>query len=164
MIRLLPQAFNRCLLLIVSLLLFILPTNSCSKSLDPQFDQESLSQMSSDFNRLRKIKGHFSGGSWNNAVDKWRGYKHNIMLKFSKHFDRGGQQVSRVIQYMGSPDETAEPGSRLFQQLNTLPQYTGMDLTDSRFLIYYWRGEHDFLFFELRDEELLSTGWWHAGE
>lgn len=164
MINLFSSTFNRYLFLLFLPLFFILPTISCCKSPDHRVDQQSLSELSSDFSRLRKIKGHFSGGSWNKDIDQWQGHKHQIMLNLSKYFDRGGQQVSMVIQYMGNPDETAEPGSRLFQHLNTLSQYIGMDLTDSRFLIYYWRGEHDFLFFELRDEELISTGWWHAGE
>jgi hypothetical protein len=32
------------------------------------------------------------------------------------------------------------------------------------FLVYHWRGEHDFLYLTVREETVLDARWWYAGE
>lgn len=149
---------------LVVFFLWMPPTVSVGEGIPALPEDMSLMQLNTEYKKIRKVRGHFNGGVWNNEVDQWLGHKHQLMLQFSKYFGRGGHQVSEVIRYMGSPDNIIEPGSPMPQQFNRLPQYTGVDLNDSRFLIYQWRGDHDFLFFEIKNEVVIASSWWHAGE
>jgi hypothetical protein len=54
-------------------------------------------------------------------------------------------------------------GDALFELIQSLPEYETFAQSDE-FLVYEWRGTHDFLFFAIQQERIIGSGWWHAGE
>jgi len=50
-------------------------------------------EIADEFKKVRKIKGHFDGGAWNDEVDKWMGRKHRLMIKLGLRL-AGGKDCS----------------------------------------------------------------------
>jgi hypothetical protein len=94
-----------------------------------------------EFQALRKERGHFSGGeSWNARVDAWNGRKHQLMGELMKVLETG-QSEETLVNLLGKPDELDESS-----------------------WVYYWRGKHDYLIFDLKDGFTTGARWWMAGE
>ncbi|MBS2037526.1 hypothetical protein JST97_21230 [bacterium] len=93
-----------------------------------------------EYQELRKQTGHFSGGGeWNEAVDQWKGRKHEVMARLGKLLENGERQS--LLATMGEPDAR-----------------------EGNLWIYYWRGRHDYLYFVLQGPRIVRSGWWMAGE
>ena len=100
-----------------------------------------LKSLGQEYQELRKQKGHFTGGGeWNNAVDRWDGRKHQVMGELGELLSTG-ESTERLLSVMGEPD--ARDGSHW---------------------VYYWRGRHDYLFFDCKDGKIVKSDWWMAGE
>ncbi|KAG0055535.1 hypothetical protein BGZ83_008280 [Gryganskiella cystojenkinii] len=104
---------------------------------------------------LRKTKGHWDGGDYNDDVDSFNGAKHLAMQKLADYF-KSGSQVSDVISAMGKPDEER-------QQLVEAAQPSGQSF---RYYVYKWRGNHDFLWFRVdaAKGKVTKSAWYYAYE
>jgi hypothetical protein len=124
----------------------------------------TLEDLATEFRRLRKIQGHFEGGRWNDEVDKWMGRKHRLMLELGSRLGKGEYQKSEIIKLLDPPDQVVRRGDNLFSSIISIPGYEAYGRSPYEFLVYYWRGKHDFLFFICRDEVVINSGWWYAGD
>ncbi|MDZ7296263.1 MAG: hypothetical protein ONB14_12690 [candidate division KSB1 bacterium] len=126
--------------------------------------KSSIEDLAAEFRSLRPIKGHFEGGTWNDDVDKWMGRKHQLMIQLGSHLGSGEYSQSQVIQLLAAPDLIAHEGDELYNLVNSLPDFEKPATGPYEFLIYYWRGSHDFLYFTSQGETIINSGWWYAGE
>jgi len=131
---------------------------------DNNFTDVPIELMAAEFRDLRTRRGHFNGGTWNAKVDKWMGRKHRLMLALGLRLASGQYQKSEIIQLLGFPDQIVREGDYLFDLITTLPNYDALTAVSYEFLVYYWRGRHDFLFFTCQDSMIIRSGWWYAGE
>lgn len=93
-----------------------------------------------EYQELRKEKGHFSGGGeWNEAVDHWKGRKHEVMAELGQLLAHA--KTYELLAIMGQPDAREQDR-----------------------WIYFWRGRHDYLFFKVEGSEVVNSDWWMAGE
>ncbi|NIO72284.1 MAG: hypothetical protein GTN71_25495 [Anaerolineae bacterium] len=125
---------------------------------------DPIEDVAAEFRNLRKTKGHFEGGTWNDDVDKWMGRKHQLMIQLGSRLGAGQHSEAEVIQLLGPPDLIAGEGDELFDLVNSLPDFEKPATGPYEFLIYYWRGTHDFLYFTSQGETIINWGWWYAGE
>ena len=133
-----------------------------SIEVDPPGDP--IEDIAAEFRGLRTVQGHFDGGDWNDDVDKWMGRKHQLMIQLGARLGSGGYGRAKVVRLLGSPDRTARQGDDMFDLIDTLPEFEGPSTGPYEFLIYYWRGTHDFLYLTSQGETILNSGWWYAGE
>lgn len=126
--------------------------------------QAPLEQIAADFRRLRTVPGHFGGAKWNDDVDRWMGTKHRIMLELGTRLVRSEFSKPDVIQLLNPPDQIALKGNCLYHQIISLPGYDALPEAPYEFLIYYWRGRHDFLFFICQGGIVIGSNWWYGGE
>jgi hypothetical protein len=126
--------------------------------------QDAIEQMAAEFRSLRVIPGHFTGGLWKDDVDRWMGRKHELMLKLGSRLAGGEYDQTDIINLLGPPDNTVRRGDRLFDQINRRSSYKASTDGSYKFLVYYWRGKHDFLFFTCQDNFIISSDWWYAGD
>ena len=112
-----------------------------------------------EFRSLRAQPGHFSGGAWNDAVDRFGGRKQQVMLALAQLFGDGTHAVAEIEAVMGPPDEVLKPGDTMYAQA-----YSGGDARVHELIVYQWRGGHDFLYFASDGRLALASGWWAALE
>jgi hypothetical protein len=123
-----------------------------------------LDQLAVEFRRLRKMRGHFDGGPWNDDVDRWMGRKHRVMLELASRLSGGQYDKAEISCLLGPADQIVRKGDTLFGLITGLPGYDPSTAGLQSFLVYYWRGTHDFLFFLCRDNLIVGSDWWYAGE
>lgn len=140
-----------------------------SKKMD--FAHVPIEEIAVEFRKIRKIKGHFNGGKWNDEVDKWMGRKHRLMIELGLRISGDKYKKGDIIRLLDQPDHIVHKGDDLFKLIisqkkyDSSPQeYDSSTTTLYEFLIYYWRGKHDFLFFTCRNSVIIQSGWWYAGE
>ena len=120
--------------------------------------------IATEFKSLRAVQGHFDGGSWNEYVDEWMGRKHRLMIELASLLGGGEYSQAQVVQLLDPPDLIARQGDDLFDQINGLAEFQEPATGSYEFLIYYWRGSHDFLYFVSQGGVIISSGWWYAGD
>jgi len=70
-------------------------------------------------------------------------------------------QLTNLLQ---PPDHSVQGGDPLHELIQAVPAgATAADET-TQFLVYEWRGTHDFLFFVCEDGRITAADWWYAGE
>ena len=136
---------------VFALLVFVFGVAGCSAA--------PLDELGAEFRTLRARQGHFSGGQWGDALDKWGGRKHQVMLALAEALGDGKHARGKVYALMGEPDELLVSGHAMFSHA-----YSGHDPRVRELLVYHWRGEHDFLFFASDGARILRSGWWAALE
>ncbi len=121
-------------------------------------------EIADEFKKIREIKGHFDGGAWNDEVDKWMGRKHRLMIELGLRLTGDNYEKSDIIKLLDQPDRTVGKDDHLFEQIVNQKQCYLSTAASYEFLVYYWRGRHDFLFFTCQDGVIINSGWWYAGE
>jgi hypothetical protein len=118
-----------------------------------------LDDVAAEFRALRAQRGHFSGGEWNDTLDRWGGRKHQAMLELAAALGDGKRTPADVTALMGAPDEVLHKGQRAFADA-----YNSHDPRVRELLVYEWRGRRDFLFFTSDGSRVLTADWWFAWE
>ena len=129
----------------------------------PPIDAETR-QLAEEFLTLRPIAGQFSGGSWQADVDQWQGRKHTVMIELGTRLGNGRYACSQLTNLLEQPDHIVQGGDSLHDLIQTLPIYDTIASETTQFLVYEWRGTHDFLFFVCEDGRITAADWWYAGE
>jgi hypothetical protein len=141
----------------------------------PTLTPDAIQGMAAEFRRLRTVVGHFDGGDWNDDVDRWMGKKHALMIELGERLGAGAYSRAQAVDLLGAPDAIAQEGDALYDQIRNRGEFKGpadggadvprnVGLHPYEFLVYHWRGEHDFLYLIAREEAILGAGWWYAGE
>lgn len=136
---------------VLALLVFLAAIAGCAAA--------ELDELGSEFRALRVRQGHFSGGRWDDALDRWGGRKHQVMLALGKALGDGTHARGEVVALMSEPDGVLMPGQYMFGLA-----YKGGDTRVRQLLVYNWRGGHDFLFFTSDGEHVFGAEWWSALE
>ena len=126
--------------------------------------QGPIREQANEFKRLRTIEGHLGGGVWNDDVDQWMGRKHRLMIELGEQLGTGAYSRTQAVDLLGAPDAIARAGDALYDQIRDRGEFERPVGDGYAFLVYHWRGEHDFLYLTVREEAILGVGWWYAGE
>lgn len=125
----------------------------------PAMAAASVADLAVEFRLLRQQQGHFSGGAWNDDVDRWDGRKHRVMVALGEALGDGKHSRAEILAMMGEPDHVLKPGQRMFGIA-----YDGNDPRVRELLVYQWRGMRDFLFFTSDGKRVFAADWWMALE
>ena len=117
---------------------------------------DEIASLSTEFRKLRKIKGHFEGGEWNDDVDSYGGRKHQVMIALLREIR--SIDKDQLVHFLGVPDGIIRGDDDLTKS------YSISADDNSEILVYYWRGEHDFMYFITSGDLIIKSGWWYAGE
>jgi hypothetical protein len=121
------------------------------------------------FDKLRNLRGHFSGGGWSPAVDAWGGELHRAMQTLAAWSVQQRLQADALQQLMGAPDETVScvagscdatlrslrwPGDRM----------PAVAKQTAALWVYHWRSGRDRLVIAIKDARVTAAGWSYLGE
>lgn len=151
------RALIQCAGLFLYILFFALPHSYAGQTIGP-----SEQRMAEEFLALRQIKGHFQGGEWNDAVDKWQGDKHRLLqqaLAVILQGDYGSQQLRALL---GEPDRVWSKAAPGYAQILEQTEWQGAP--SGELWAYYWRGEHDQLIIAVEQDRAGAGGWLLAWE
>ena len=135
----------------VATLVLLLPgCNADDKSFAPPTPRdplvsEEISELLEEYAELRKERGHFDGGEWDEDLDSWGGRLHTAMTRLGETLGHPPHARADVVRLMGEPDAVRERDTE-------------------EHLIYFWRGWHDYLYFVCRDGVVQEAQWYFAGE
>lgn len=118
----------------------------------------SLDELAAELRALRAIPGHFGGGEWNDDVDRSGGRKVEVLGELGARLGDGTHDEPELAA-LGPPDVTITGSAPAMEGI--FPR--GADPYD-RLLVFYWRGGHDFLYFQVRGTRIVGHAWWNAGE
>ena len=182
------------ILLVFSIYLILITSTSAAnnstaiidkKKMDPQ-PATDLVQLSAEYRRLSQIKSHWDqedegeGGSSSTEqdardselVDNYDGPKHKVMKRMGELLGKRGTKFDTLHKFMDEPNEITRSLDSAFQSPEFMPGPVVPAGTDSPhagvedlvYLIYYWRGRHDFLWFSMdgNTETILDSGWYNA--
>jgi hypothetical protein len=130
----------------------------------PTATPDPIQEKAAEFRSLRAIQGHFDGGEWNDDVDRWMGKKHALMIELGERLGTEAYSRAQAVDLLGEPDATAREGDALYDRIRDRGEFERPTSGVDEFLVYHWRGEHDFLYLIVQGEKVVGTGWWYAGE
>ncbi|KAG0213134.1 hypothetical protein BGX28_004960 [Mortierella sp. GBA30] len=122
------------------ILLGILPASAIPAP--PDNDIYTLGQ---EFQSLRKAPSHWDGGVDNSDVDGSNGRKYRLMEELREHLCKPGTLGSDIVATMGLSDEVRPED---MQRMSLGTPENGSP-TDFSYLLYKWRGYHDYLWFRI---------------
>ncbi|MFC4158587.1 hypothetical protein [Chitinimonas lacunae] len=121
----------------------------------------TLDEAATRYRSLRVVPGRFSGGKWEDTVDRWLGEKHRAMNRLADSLGQPGTPVAELRRLMAEPDRIVQRQQADYSELLTrLPKLTAAD----ELWIYRWRGDHDFLVFAVERDQVKAVQWYLAGE
>jgi hypothetical protein len=112
--------------------------------------------------KLRATKGHFDGGVWNNATDKWQGTKHVVMQRLSEKLWLEKASSAQIKQALGEPDAQLDISNAKAKLFVEQTQWQGTP--EGRLWLYHWRGTHDQLAITVANNKITALAWWYQGE
>ena len=92
---------------------------------------------------LKNIKGKYTGAEYNETIDSEYGEKYKIMNELLKELGKQGTSIAKICPIMGPPDTLS---STLLDE-NYRPPLQDV------YMIYTWRGFHDYIWFKLNEVE-----------
>jgi hypothetical protein len=109
----------------------------------------SVKQISKKYKQLKKLQNQ----------DCCKNYGSGLMTVMGVLKDRIHLRTTenRIIEIMGQPDMYATKEHPVEYQFTKLEK-------NQKVLIYHWRGMHDFLYFVLQDNHLITKNWYFALE
>ncbi|KAI8584395.1 hypothetical protein K450DRAFT_219667 [Umbelopsis ramanniana AG] len=133
---------------------------------------DNIQALSTQFQSLRNVQGHYMGGDFNEQVDAPNGAKHNAMKALGERFGAPATPATEVLSHLGKPDELTPtlPHELTSQHVATMPgpavpgSESAEALQKPYYLVYYWRSKHDYLWFKVDPvkETVINSDWYQA--
>lgn len=150
----------------ISLAAAALPAAACARAAGP--DDEA-----AEWRALRGVRGHFEGGAFNEAVDRWQGRKHVLMQQLAQALLAERASAAQLRARMGEPDAVldarAPAQARLLQRAADAAVPPGAlaqrgAARPEALWLYRWRGARDQLAFALTADRVVATAWLYEWE
>lgn len=133
---------------------------------------DQLQSLGKEYQQLSTETSHFSdqGAEWNTRVDSPDSDKFKVMDRLAKQLGRQGTSFETILETMGEPNVTSANLESDFESPPFMPgPIIGDQIVEEEGFVYakyYWRGNHDYLWFKLRqsDGSVVTYGWYNAME
>jgi hypothetical protein len=129
----------------------------------------SVATLAAKYRRLRKSRSQTTQGSFNRDLDSYGGTLHQVMSSLGEELGRPPHTRRSITSCLDAPD-AIRSNEQMFAFLGIYKrelEKAGRKVekrNNAEYLIYSWRGWHDFLFFICEDGVVVDHGWWFAYE
>lgn len=129
---------------------------------------DKLSSLSNEYKELRERRKTLSAGQYDADLSASGGKLSEVLFRLGNELGHPPFTKDDTLHCMGTPDAIeVNDKNRFFDIYKNDLKKKGMTLkahNNREFLIYHWRGWHDFLFFISEDDVIVDHGWWFAYE
>jgi hypothetical protein len=113
--------------------------------------------------------GGGGGGVLDADLDSDKGKLHEVLYKLGAELGHAPYTKEKMITCLGTPDATKNEKQmngllEIYKREKRIAGQKVKEYRDPEYLIYFWRGWHDFLFFISEDGLIVDHGWWFAYE
>ena len=123
----------------------------------------------SEYKELRNKRRWLPPGSFDKDISGHGGRLHEVLSSLGVELGHPPYTKKIIVGCVGEPDaiRSAEQMSSYLEIYNRESSRAGRKVEEKRnreYLIYFWRGWHDFIFFIVEEGVIVDHGWWFAYE
>jgi hypothetical protein len=142
-------------------------SNPSTRKCDEQ-DQEIVSLIN-QYQELRERRRRLDQGVFDADLDSAKGKLQEVLSKLGEELGRPPYTKEKIIRCLGAPDaiKNHQQMDGLLEIYRREKRIAGQEVKERKgriYLIYFWRGWHDFLFFISEGDHVVDHGWWFAYE
>ena len=126
---------------------------------------DNAADLARQYRELRAKRRHLAPGVRLNELDDSGGRLERVLSALGVELGHPPNTRTMIVEYLGEPD--AILGNREMTNFLGIYERTrrkSAHKSDRKYLIYFWRGWHDFLFFISEGDVIVDHGWWFAYE
>jgi hypothetical protein len=141
-----------------------------SESIAPKKELAThVAELARQYQELRARRRQLAPGTRLKELDDYGGRLHKTLSALGVELGHPPQTEQTVRKYLGEPDAVRsqrEMGRYLgvYYRGRPAPVRKADERRDRKYLIYFWMGWHDFLFFISEKGVVVHHGWWFAYE
>lgn len=122
-----------------------------------------------EYKELRDKRRRLPPGSFDQDVSGHGGRLHEVLSSLGAELGHPPYTKKIIVGCVGEPDaiRSHKQMSNYLEIYNRELRKAGRKAEDKRdreYLIYFWRGWHDFIFFIVEEGVIVDHGWWFAYE
>lgn len=123
----------------------------------------------SQYKELRDKRRRLPEGTYDKDLRDFKGELHRVLYSLGIELGHPPYTKQIIVGCLGKPDaiKNGQQMSRFLDIYNRELRKAGRKTEEKRdreYLIYYWRGGHDFMFFINEGGMIVDHGWWFAYE
>jgi hypothetical protein len=123
----------------------------------------------SQYKELRDKRRRLPPGTYDKELSADGGKLSRVLSALGLELGRPPYTKQTIVDCLGEPDavKNQKQMGHLLDVYNRESESAGRKVerkSNREYLIYFWRGWHDFLFFISEDDAIVDHGWWFAYE
>lgn len=146
-------------------------THAQSHHLIARCDEQNkeIASLVQQYRELRHRRRELRPGAFDADLDSDKGKLHEVLDKLGEELGHPPYTKEKIIECLGEPDATKKENEmngllEIYQREKRVAGHKVKQYRNPEYLIYFWRGGHDFLFFISEDGRIVDHGWWFAYE
>jgi hypothetical protein len=121
------------------------------------------------YKELRERRRHLADGVYDKDLRDHGGKLHRVLESLGTELGRPPYTKKIIVGCLGDPDAIwndvqIAPYLGIYERERRKPGQEPRAKRDREYLVYYWRGGHDFMFFINQGGRIIDHGWWFAYE
>ncbi len=121
------------------------------------------------YKELRERRRHLSDGVYDKDLRDHGGKLHTVLASLGTELGRPPYTKKIIVGCLGDPDAIWNDAKMahylgIYERERSKTAPAPKTKRDREYLIYHWRGGHDFLFFISEGGLIVDHGWWFAYE
>ncbi len=165
------QAMKYSIVTLALMLLFTSLSLAQPKASDDRCQglNERVAALVNEYRELRHKRRELQQGTRDKDLDDDRGRLHAVLSSLGVELGRRPFTKGNIVVCLGESDAVRRGGQmrQYLEIYNRVLRKAGRKVKERgnrEYLIYFWRGWHDFLFFISEGGAIVDHGWWFAYE
>ena len=130
---------------------------------------KGIASLIEEYRELRERRRELPPGAFDGDLDGFEGKLHGVLSQLGEELGHSPYTKEKLVRCLGEPDAVKNDkemnGSlEIYQREKRIAGQKVKQYRNPQYLVYFWRGWHDFLFFIVEDERIVDHGWWFAYE
>jgi hypothetical protein len=131
--------------------------------------KKEIAALIKEYQDLRERRHELQPGVFDADLDSFKGKLHEVLYQLGEELGHSPYTKEKLVRCLGEPDAVKNEKEmngllEIYQRGKRIAGQKVKQYRNPQYLIYFWRGWHDFLFFIVEDGRIVDHGWWFAYE